>query len=187
MKHADYSKLTVLQLKEVLKSKNISFDGKIKKKDLIQMLEEDLKKRESNATKKKKQKIREEALNTLELNKRFGKISNALNKKLLRKKATFLTFDEVYNALEKMNLVLDDESSDDLFIHLSNEKIIDSQKVDKTDWGTEENIDYDIEKKIDLSFRSNVESLSETELEKLRNSTDEEINNDLTDVNDHVK
>ncbi len=184
MSQTDYSKLTVLQLKEVLKSKGISFDGKTKKKELIQMLVED-----SNINDEKQENLEQETKVILELKKRFGKISAALRKKLnVTPDQEFLTIDQVYKYVDKMNLYIDEESSDEFLQHLVEEKIIDSTLLDMDDWDEDrDDFDYDIERKIDSKFGSKIDEMSDDELEELRSIGDEEINNDLTDVNDHVK
>ncbi len=180
----NYKKLTVLQLKEVLKSKGISFDGKTKKNELIELLIND---------------YEEKILKDIELKKKYSTILNNLKKVLKKSKKDFLTIDEVFRYIEKANFYIDNDYSDEIRDLLISEKIIDeesfnndylenSKKISKEDF-IESNSPEELSgnKKIDLNFNSKVNEMTKEELIDLRNIEDDKINNELTSVNDHIK
>jgi len=164
----DFSKMKVGELKEFLASKKIEIPAGSKKADLVKLAEG------GKTTKAKKVTISKEA------EAKYKKVTSSLNSSLKKSKKKIFTTEEVFNLLEKGNMIVEEEEAEEFLAILASKKIISKDSVRAEDLKSDG--DEDLKEIIKTP-----EEIEQDRLENLRNLSDKEINSELSAAQDHIK
>ncbi len=188
LNEVNYKSMKVKELKDFLNDVNFEYDKKETKKEIINKIDFFI---ENNSIKKSDEakaknnemvKTQEEIDREIELNDKFGNVGKTLKKALTKSKKDKFTTEEVFRLLEKNKIFVDEESSSDLFDYLI---LIDVVKELTTD---DDDFIMDVEDEEIEDIDNKEEDLKEIEEENnFENYKDSEMDNNLTDANDHIK
>ncbi len=188
LNEVNYKSMKVKELKDFLNDVNFEYDKKETKKEIINKIDSFI---ENNSIKKSDEakaknnevvKTQEEIDREIELNDKFGNVGKTLKRALTKSKKDKFTTEEVFRLLEKNKIFVDEESSSDLFDYLI---LIDVVKELTTD---DDDFIMDVEDEEIEDIDNKEEDLKEIEEENnFENYKDSEMDNNLTDANDHIK
>ncbi len=187
----NYKDMKIKELRDFLNEVNFEFDKKETKKEIINKIDLFIEENSMKKTKNEKLGVEEKVKETqnektpedvereIELNDKFGNIGKTLKKALVKNKKDKFTTEEVFKLLEKNKIFVDEESSSDLFDYLI--------LIDVVKELTNEDDDFLIGEEDIEELLVEDEEIDDEGEDNFLNYKDSDMDNNLTDANDHIK